>query len=631
MFEFDQYEPALNSRVTTPRHPYLPFSNASRKSLLVWAEHCTECAAPDCYATCQLYQPRPDRRCRRFEFGISPNRFFPAGGDIAAEVVFKNWGVLGAQGNATMLPVNRVRWMQRIATAARPHLSRLGKLIDRTLKDIRYSYISFALLERLNGWLFRHYDSTLRPDAFVFECYNPSACDVAVQFRVSIARTKLPKSVRLDQLPPPFAARLVISPGYFRRDIPFEQLSPLIDTLLPFELSITPEAAEDTRTHLVFLTLDFVVYENPDLSAKVDEHSGLVNIAPAPPLFVAEQGRREPNLPAAKCVVFDLDNTLWTGTLLEGDVILRANVKQLLRELDSRGILLSIASKNSSDHVHEKLVEMGIEDYFLFPRINWGRKSDNLKEIAKDFDIGVDTFIFIDDNAFERNEVAAALPQVEVLDEESIAGLLAHPRLKGSTSGESKKRRTMYRQAAARSAAAREFGEDYIGFLRSCRIRVEIRPPAPEDRERISELVQRTNQLNFSGRKYKEEEVDLLLADAALEKWVIVYDDNFGSSGIVGFCVAIRSADTVRILDFMLSCRVQGRFVEQALFHHLINDGMPVECLEINFKRTSRNAPAQAVLSKFGFETAQDGALIRKVTTSDFELDFMEIVVPAHQ
>ena len=624
MYEFDQYESRLNSCNTRPQQPYTPFSNASKRAFLLWSEHCSECAAPDCYNTCHLYQPRPDHRCRRFEFGMFPNRAFPTGNGLAAEVVFKHWGLIIARGNATMLPLNRVRRMEQIASAVRPLANRVGRVLDRIAKDSRFSYVTYALLERLNQRLLERRDPAVRPDAFVFECYNPNSSEVVMRLSVAVERTKLSPSVRVDQLPPPFVVRFSIPPGYFRRDIPFEQLSPVIDTLLPFGISIVPEAGEGV--HLVFLTLDFVVYDKPEAPPNVTVISTLTTIQPADPPPLAATTPGQAARPAAKCVVFDLDNTLWQGILLEGDVALRPAVKELLGILDSRGILLSIASRNSHEHAYGKLVEMGIAEYFLFPRINWGRKSESLKAIAKDIDIGIDTLIFIDDNPFDRGDVTGTLPQVEVLDETSLANLVEHPRLKGSSSAEARTRRLMYRQAEIRSAAAQEFGDDYIGFLGSCRIRVEIRPPAPADWERICELVQRTNQLNFSGRKYKNDEVEVVLTDSSLEKYVLTYSDKYGSCGIVGFCIAQRSPRSVCLVDFMLSCRVQGKLVEQALFHHLINNPPSTERLEINFKKTDRNAPAQAVLQKLGFDTRQDGVLMRNVACGDFEVNFMEVV-----
>jgi len=628
LFEFDKLESHLYQKNTRPQQPYAPFGNASKRAFLLWGEHCTECAAPDCYNTCHLYQPRPDRRCRRFEFGIFPNPAFPTGFCSAAEVVFKHWGVMTARGNATMLPAPAVRWMERTASALSPIINVLGRYLDKVFRNIRLSYATFALYERFNRWLLRRRDIGVRPDAFVFECYNPGSCDIVVQMHVALDRTKIPKSVRPEQLPPPFIVKFAIAPGYFRRDIPFESMASIVDTNLAFNLSIIPDSGEGV--HLVFLALDFVVYDSGEkAAANVTPISRLTTIAPVPFRSVAEQTKIKADRPPAKCVVFDLDNTLWSGILLEGEVTLRPGAQDLLRALDSRGILLSLASKNSHSHAREKLVELGIEEYFLFPRINWGRKSDNLKLIAKDIDIGIDTLVFVDDNPFERDEVAAALPIVEVLAETSLDHLAEHPRLKGTVSAEAKVRRRMYRQAMVRAAVAQDFGEDYEGFLRSCKIQLEIRPPVTADFERISELVQRTNQLNFSGTKYRAEEVAAVLSDETLEKWVLACADRYGSYGTVGFCIAKRLPGSVLVVDLMLSCRVQGKLIEQALFHHLIHSGAPIQRLEINFKRTNRNMPAQGVLQKLGFNVEREGILGRDVAPGDLAVDFLEVATPS--
>lgn len=626
LYEFDKYESRLNRLSTSPSQPYTPVHNASRRAFLLWGEHCTECAAPACYSTCHLYQPRPDRRCRRFEFGMFPNSAFPAAYGPAAEVVFKRWGILTARGNATMFRASWVRWMERIATALSPVSNRIGRLLNWVSRDIRFSYLTFALLERLNGWLLKR-RRAVHPDAFVFECYNPGHSVVLMQFYIAIDRTKLPGSVRLDQLPPPATLKVTIPPGYFRQDIPFSFFESIVETHLPFGMTVAPNAGEGT--HLVFLALDFVTYDHPGevaFDSRPASTGWSAEVAAVPPPKATPRPNTE--RPPAKCVVFDLDHTLWSGILLEGDVTLRPKVREVLEILDSRGILLSISSKNSREHAHEKLVESGIEEYFLYPQINWGLKSDSLKAIARDLDIGIDTFIFVDDNPFDRDEVASALPAVEVLDETSLDRLPDHSRLKGSTSAEARIRRQMYRQMMVRSEVAKEFGDDYLAFLRSCQIRLEIRLPETADLERVSELVQRTNQLNFSGTKYKGTEVAGILADPMLEKYVLACSDRYGSYGIVGFCIAKRSLGTVRVADFMLSCRVQGKFIEQSLFHYLVNRDPASQRLEINFKKTSRNAPAQAVLRKLGFDTESDGPLVRDIAPGDLKVDFMEVVLP---
>ena len=118
-----------------------------------------------------------------------------------------------------------------------------------------------------------------------------------------------------------------------------------------------------------------------------------------------------------KCVVWDLDNTIWEGVLLENEhVQLKNNVQGILDELDKRGILLSIASKNIQDKACHKLKEFGILDYFIYPQINWNTKSSSIKKIAASINIGLDTIAFVDDQPFELEEVGFTLPEVYLID-----------------------------------------------------------------------------------------------------------------------------------------------------------------------------------------------------------------------
>src|SRR4030095_2822696 len=262
---------------------------------------------------------------------------------------------------------------------------------------------------------------------------------------------------------------------------------------------------------------------------------------------------------AAKCVVFDLDNTLWEGILLENEnVKLRPSVLELLRRLDERGILMSVASKNSAEHALAKLRDFAVEESFLFPRINWEPKSESVRRIAKDIDIGLDTFLFVDDSPFELAEVSDALREVECVDAGQLDALLAHPRLKGSTSAEARTRRKMYRQAMARGEAQSTFGDDYLSFLRACEIHLTIRPDRAEDFERVAELVQRTHPRKLSGHKYTRSELTRLMDNPAIERHVLICEDKFGHYGTVGFCMAQREESGLRVNELMLSLRVQG-------------------------------------------------------------------------
>ena len=131
---------------------------------------------------------------------------------------------------------------------------------------------------------------------------------------------------------------------------------------------------------------------------------------------------------AIKCVVWDLDNTVWDGILLEDrEVRLRPHVVHILKTLDERGILHSIASRNDHDTAMAKLKEFGLDDYFLYPQINWNSKAASIAQIAKDVNIGLDAVAFVDDQPFEREEVAFTHRQVLCLDSALLDDLLDRP------------------------------------------------------------------------------------------------------------------------------------------------------------------------------------------------------------
>ncbi len=612
MFEFDKYDSNKAGARTAPAERYQHFDGGKDRAFLLWGEHCIECAAPDCFATCDLYEARPDERCRRFEYGMYRNTSYPSARGFGAEVVFKRWGKIEARGNATMLPGWFCAALERSILFFLPPLNAFGRAVRATGAPIRWSYIAFGALERFNLWLAKRTSPRVRPDAFVAEIYNPSETAIAVVLAIGVDRSQISGNVAADQLPRPFSKRFNVVPGYNRFDVPASEFATILESGLPFNLAILPDAEDGS--HLVFLSLDLLTYRAESAVA-------------APSAASAEPSKKAK--PAAKCVVFDLDNTLWDGVLLEGEVTLRPGMRELFAELDARGILISVASKNSHDDAMAKLKALKLDEYLLFPQINWNQKSQNVRAIADKISINLDTFVFVDDNPFEREEVERLHPQVETLPDTALERLLEHPRLKGSKTAEAGRRRAMYQEAIQREDAAVTFGDDYLAFLKSCEIVVDIMPVSEEHKERVIELVQRTNQLNFSGRKYGREEIQAILDDDVHGKHVLACADKYGSYGVVGFAITRPIDDGVRVEDFMLSCRVQGKFVEQALFDYLVRSSeSPAHVLEVNFIKTERNAPAQAVLRKLGFPVEEGGkgqALRRSVTANDLAVDFLTV------
>ena len=609
MFQFETSTPAHPA--TTIQHPVNPTQQLSHRAFLAWGEHCVECAMPACYQTCDLYDETPSKKCRRFVDGIVPNR--STGAIPGGEIRFRKWAKLETQGNATMLPSARIDLYEKLLTLASAPVAHTGRLLHRLGAKDRWLKIEEALHKRMNKRL-QASPGPLQPDVFLAEITNPGDTAVTLIVTAYIDKRRMARDVRSDQLPPPAALRMEVPAGFSRHTVEITAMAPIFASGLPFNLSVVPEDGSAV-IHLVFHRLDLgILAKTVNTRTDTDVHPALTT-------------------KPAKLIIFDLDNTLWRGVLLEGDVQPVPGLAALFRSLDERGILISVASKNAREDALAKLTELGIVDYLLFPQIGWNAKSESVNRIIKAIDIGADAVVFIDDNPFERAEVENAVPGVEVLPETAIADLAGLSRLQGATTAESRARRKMYQQAIERDLVARTYGDDYLEFLRSCDITITIRHDTPDDFDRIAELVQRTNQLNFSGRKYARDETAAILADVNQERHVIECSDRFGSYGNVGFCLTQRQAngegsgDTLVIEDFMLSCRVQGKFVEQAAIWHLAANGpRPVDKISVVFRQTDRNKAAQMVLEKLGFVLNADKTdYERPYVPGDFTVDFMTI------
>ncbi len=600
MFETDQYEKQLRDTDSVIPQQYDFVSNVQSMSFLLWSEHCIECAAPDCFQTCELYQARPDLRCRRFQFGMFRNEACPSMRASGIEVVFKKWAKLETHGNTRMIPFSLLLWLEKTNRIIAPILNFFGSILRRPSKDIRFGYLNYALFNRLVKWLHSEEADRIKPDGFLLEIYNPESTPIKIQLIISIAYYDLTEgtSTSNEQIPA-FRTTLTLNQGYSRHEFDRALFQTITNSGLPFDVALIPEA--DSSAKLVLLTADFVKYSN-----------------------------QKQLQPKAKCIVWDLDNTLWQGVLLEDDnVPLNLETVEIIKYLDERGILNSIASKNDHDQAWAKLQEFGLADYFLAPHINWTPKSENIKNIAKQLNIGLDTFAFIDDNPFELEEVSSTLPTVTCIGIKDINRLLTDPIFEGSQTSDAKNRRHFYKDALQRDDIKSSFGGDYIDFLASCQIKLNIRPCEDEDMERVEELVQRTNQLNFSGRKYKKEEVQALIKDNKYKKFVLRCADKYGDYGIVGFSLVKQEEGILRIDDFMLSCRVQGKFIEQAFFSHLIKNHNleSAKALHVGFTPTTRNRPAQLVLESLEFEkSAQDSGLVLDISENDLNCSFINVI-----
>ncbi|MEV6559419.1 HAD-IIIC family phosphatase [Nocardia sp. NPDC051756] len=274
-----------------------------------------------------------------------------------------------------------------------------------------------------------------------------------------------------------------------------------------------------------------------------------------------------------KCVVWDLDHTLWAGILLENAAVteLKPGIRETIVALDERGILHSIASRNDPEIALAKLTELGIAEYFLHPQIGWNNKSASVATIAERLDIGIDTLAFVDDQALERDEVGFAHPEVLCIDAEQAADLPNRPEFQPKqVTADSRVRRHMYRASIERSSAEDQFSGTNDEFLATLDMRFTISPAGPADIGRAEELVVRTNQLNSTGVMYSAEE---LAAHADSDDHVLLMaelEDKYGTYGQVGLALAQRGAEQWRLKLLLMSCRVISRGVGTVLLNHVV-------------------------------------------------------------
>ena len=268
-----------------------------------------------------------------------------------------------------------------------------------------------------------------------------------------------------------------------------------------------------------------------------------------------------------KCVVWDLDDTLWSGTLLEGDSVqLRTGIMEIIQTLDERGILQSIASKNDTESAMTQLRKFGLADYFLYPQISWNSKSSGVQQIVTALNIAADSVAFIDDQPFERDEVNSVLPEVLCLDAASVDQLLQMPEMiPRFITSESRLRRQMYLTDIERKSAETAFTGPAEEFLASLEMEFSIQRAQEADLQRLEELTLRTHQLNTTGYTYSYDELSDFLRSPQHLLLVAELKDKYGTYGKVGLALVELKGDVWNIKLLLMSCRVMSRGVGAVL------------------------------------------------------------------
>ncbi len=318
-------------------------------------------------------------------------------------------------------------------------------------------------------------------------------------------------------------------------------------------------------------------------------------------------------LPVRKVVVVDCDNTLWAGVVGELGVegikfdLVHKELHATLTRLGKSGMLICLCSKNEEVdvwEVFESRKDFGLRrDQIVASMINWNPKSENIRLLASRLNVGIDSFIFIDDNPVECAEVRSGCPEVLVLEwpqeDNAATRLLQHTwefdLLEGTK--EDSKRTKLYRDEFRRQEA-KDDTFTLREFIESLQLQVDIIPLSKEDVPRASQLTLRTNQFNFTTRRRKENDLKSLFESDSYVGSTIQVRDRFGDYGLVGLVIAEKQGAFLLVDTFLLSCRVLGRGVEHEMAAELGRRAMELKRETVRFLiiPTEKNTPARSFL-----------------------------------
>lgn len=346
----------------------------------------------------------------------------------------------------------------------------------------------------------------------------------------------------------------------------------------------------------------------------------------------------------AKCLVLDLDNTLWGGVvgddgpegikIGEGDAVGEAfkAFQEYIRALKQRGILLAVCSKNEDANARapfRELPEMVLkENDFLAFKANWEPKPNNLREIAAELNIGTNALVFVDDNPAEREIVRQWLPEVRVVD--LTEDPAEYPRLLDDAgcfeittlSNEDMQRVAQY-QGNARRKQLQESVADYESYLQSLEQRAVIRPFEERYLDRITQLINKSNQFNLTTLRLSRSQVEERMQDPNMLTAYVRVADRFGDNGLISVFCAERLGDELQIQLWLMSCRVLKRGVERLLCNYVAEQARAfgVSRLHGVYRPTAKNGLVRDLFPTLGFEAQRNGRAEEEATHWRLDLD----------
>ena len=319
-------------------------------------------------------------------------------------------------------------------------------------------------------------------------------------------------------------------------------------------------------------------------------------------------------IPRKKLLILDLDNTLWGGVI--GDLGWKkinlgghnyigeafVDFQKKIKSLKGKGIQLAIISKNDEKIALEafkknKEMILKLNDFATW-RINWKDKAQNLQEIVKELNLSTDSCVFIDDNINERNRIKTAFPEILVPDWPNDPSYYSEEFLKlncfnsNYLTKEDENRTQYYKDEKKREKTKKNF-LSHDKWLNSLKIKVKIENINEENKLRVLQLINKTNQMNLSTRRYSEKELNQILKDKRVFSGTIRVKDKLGDMGLVGIFIIEIKQKEINVLDFILSCRAFGRSIENYMFYqiNLYAKKNRIKKVVFRYKKTKKNQP----------------------------------------
>ena len=336
---------------------------------------------------------------------------------------------------------------------------------------------------------------------------------------------------------------------------------------------------------------------------------------------------RSIELTRKKCLVLDLDNTMWGGVLGEdGEDGIKIGdnypgnafsyFQNAIKELKKSGIILTVCSKNNIDDVfsvwnnHTDMV-LTKKD-FIICKINWENKDKNIIEISQELNIGLDSMVFIDDNPFERELVKNSIPEIVVpefptepyLIPQFVDKLINEYFSVHTLTKEDKTKSTQYKKNFKRLKFERKFS-DIDNFISQLKINLVIESLNDTNISRFSQMTQKTNQFNLTTRRYTESDINSLRSKSLI--FGLRVKDKFGDNGITGLSIIIVDGENAFIDTFLLSCRVLGKKIENEFMNYILNKlkEKNINYVKSEYIKTSKNIQTEEFYENFNFEVLE--------------------------